>query len=89
MKKARYDGPSGTGVDLTISFPDGQYRRVHVDQGHQLPTEVDGLTVPASFRDALIKRGDWAEVNVNTDPPDPPKSADKSTKTDPAPAEKE
>lgn len=76
MKKARYDGPSGTGVDVVISLPDGQQRYVHVDQGHQLPTQLeDGTTIPASERDKLTETDDWSEVEVAAD-----KSSDTSKK---------
>jgi hypothetical protein len=67
MKKARYDGPSGTGVDVLITFPDGQTRWIHVDQGHQLPAEMeDGPPIPASERDRLLATDDWTAVDVAT-----------------------
>lgn len=54
MKKARYVGPSGTGVEVTL--PDG--RTVHVPQGGELPADA-----PADLRDALLAQEDWTEVN--------------------------
>lgn len=82
MKKARYDGPSGTGVDVLISLPDGQQRYVHVDQGHQLPTQMDdGTTIPASERDRLLKGDDWTEVEAAT-PKQTNKPADEPQKED-------
>ncbi len=72
-RKARYDGGSGTGVDVLVTLADGQQRYVHVEQGHQLPTEVGGVDVPAKARDALTATDDWTEVDVNTDPPKPAK----------------
>jgi hypothetical protein len=81
MKKARYDGPSGTGVDVQVSYPTGEVRWVHVDQGHQLPTELeDGAKVPASVRDSLLATVDWSEVNI-----DDSSKAATTEKSDPAP----
>lgn len=90
MKKARYDGPSGTGVDVLITLPDGQMRYVHVDQGHQLPTQMDdGTTIPASERDRLLKSDDWTEVEAatprQTRRPKPAAADSASTVTPPAP----
>lgn len=65
-KRARYDGPSGTGVDLTVPLENGESRPVHVDQGQQLPSSIDGQRVPASFRDSLLEQDDWSEVKQAT-----------------------
>jgi hypothetical protein len=66
-KRAKYTGPSGTGVDLIVPLANGESRSVHVEQGHQLPTEIDGQAVPASFRDELLKQEDnWSEVKQAT-----------------------
>lgn len=87
MKKARYDGPSGTGVDVIMTLPDGQIRNVHVDHGHQLPTELeDGTKIPAAERDKLLATTDWAEVNIDDAPKQESKSepatvAEKGAKT--------
>jgi hypothetical protein len=78
MKKARYDGPSGTGVDVQIDFPTGEVRWAHVEQGHQLPAELDdGTKVPVAVRDNLLATSDWSEVNVD--------DSSKTEKNDPAP----
>jgi hypothetical protein len=66
-KRAKYIGASGTGVDLIVPLANGEERSIHVDQGHQLPTEIDGQPVPASFRDELLKQEDnWSEVKQAT-----------------------
>lgn len=62
-KRARYNGPSGTGVDLTdVELVDGQIRAVHVPQGGQLPTDIGGVKVAASYRDGLLGQADWSLV---------------------------
>ena len=66
QKRAVYRGPSGTGVDLTLELDNGEFRSVHVDQGAQLPTEVDGQPIKASVRDSLLQQDDWSEVRQAT-----------------------
>lgn len=78
-KRVKYAGPSGTGVDVDIPFPDGSTERIHVDQGGQLPAEVNGKSVPAAFRDSLLEQADWTDVKRSTDTK---KSADSTAKTD-------
>jgi hypothetical protein len=58
MKRARYDGPSGTGVDVAYTTNEGEDKSVHVDPGHQLPDDV-----PAKLRDSLLEQAGWSEVN--------------------------
>lgn len=66
-KRARYTGTSQTGVDLSIPVTDGEFLHVHVGHGAELPAEVDGVKVPASYRDALLAQGDeWSEVRRAT-----------------------
>jgi hypothetical protein len=65
-KRARYAGPSGTGVELTVPLDDGQIKSVHIEHGHQLPTEIAGQPVSAAFRDQLLAQDDWAEVDQTT-----------------------
>lgn len=66
-KRARYTGGSQTGVDLTIVFETGERRRAHVNPGGELPTEIDGLKVPAAYRDSLLEQTDnWTEVKRAT-----------------------
>jgi hypothetical protein len=68
-KRARYIGPNQDGVHLTVPVstegePD---RHVHVKHGGELPTEIDGHSVPASFRDSLLEQdGNWTSVNRQT-----------------------
>ena len=62
--KARYVGHPD-GVDLQgIPVGDGdETRRCHVPHGGELPTEIDGLAVPASYRDSLLEQKDqWTQV---------------------------
>lgn len=65
-KRARYDGPSGTGVDVPVELDSGEIRDVHVDQGAQLPTSIDGQPISARFRDRLLEQDDWSEVRQAT-----------------------
>jgi hypothetical protein len=68
-KRARYIGPNLDGVHLTVPVstegePD---RHVHVKHQGELPTEIDGHSVPASFRDSLLEQKDsWAVYNRST-----------------------
>ena len=62
IRKARYDGPSGTGVDLNVELADGQVKPVHIDQGHQLPAEIGGVALASGFVANLLSQGDWSEV---------------------------
>lgn len=64
--RARYDGPSGTGVDIPVELETGEIRNVHVDQGKQLPTDVDGIAISAKFRDSLLAQDTWSEVRQTT-----------------------
>lgn len=66
-RRAAYRGPSLTGVDLTVPLANGEYRSVHVEHGAQLPTEIDGVAVPATYRDSLLQQEDnWSEVKQAT-----------------------
>lgn len=68
-KRARYVGPSQTGVDLTVPLPDGTSRALQVPHGGEVPMEIDGQKVPAAFRDALLEQADnWTEVKRATGP---------------------
>jgi hypothetical protein len=62
--KARYVGPS-EGVTLTVpvSTEGEPPRHVTIPHGGELPAEIDGHPVPASFRKSLLEQGDnWTEV---------------------------
>jgi hypothetical protein len=61
--KARYVGHPD-GVDL-LQVPvgtEGEFRRWRVVHGGELPTEIDGMRVPAAYRDSLLEQADWTEV---------------------------
>ena len=58
-KKARYVGPSQTGVDLSIPIAPGDFEHVHVVHGGELPVEVNGRKVPVAFRDGLLEQPEW------------------------------
>jgi len=68
-KRAKYTGPSGTGVEFNVELDSGEFRPVHVEHGHLLPTDIGGTPVKASFRDALVASGEWSEVNQSTEAP--------------------
>ena len=65
-KRAKYTGPSGTGVEFNVELDTGEIRPVHVEHGHLLPTDIGGTAVKASFRDALIASDDWTSVDQST-----------------------
>ena len=58
-KRARYDGPYPA---VIVEVLPGQ--TVEVQQGHQLPTEIEGEAVPATVRDGLLSTNDWSEVTA-------------------------
>ena len=62
--KARFVGHPD-GVDLTVPVAtDGEPpRHLHIAHGGELPTEIDGHTVPAAYRDSLLEQKDnWTSV---------------------------
>lgn len=81
-KKARYVGhPDGVTLTVPVSTEGEPPRHVTIPHGGELPTEIDGHPVPASFRDSLLEQKDnWTEVKRQS------KTEDKSTT---ATAEKE
>jgi hypothetical protein len=54
------------GIYLPIpSPPTGETRGLTIPHGGELPTEIDGHKVPASFRDSLLEQKDnWTEVKA-------------------------
>jgi hypothetical protein len=62
--KARYVGhPDGVTLTVPVSTEGEPPRHVTVSHGGELPTEVDGHPVPASFRDSLLEQKDsWTQV---------------------------
>jgi hypothetical protein len=66
-KRARYTGGSQTGVDLSIPFGDGDFVHLHIPYGGELPSEVAGRKIPATYRDSLLEQTDnWSEVRRAT-----------------------
>ncbi len=72
--RARYDGPSATGVELLVELQDGQTYPVQVKKNGLLPEEVGGQSVAASFRNKLLEQEDWSEFRQSDS------SSDKSNK---------
>lgn len=69
--KARYVG-SADGVTLTVPVAtEGEPpRHLTVPHGGELPHEIDGHPVPASFRDSLLEQKDnWTQVKRSTAKP--------------------
>lgn len=62
--KARFVGhPDGVDLNQIPVGDEGEYRRAHIPYGGELPTEIDGLSVPASYRDSLLAQKDqWTQV---------------------------
>jgi hypothetical protein len=62
--KARYVGhPDGIDDFRVPVGTEGEERRISLDYGQELPAEIDGLKVPASFRDSLLEQSDnWTKV---------------------------
>lgn len=62
--RARYVGhPDGIDA-LEVPLADGTTARVpHISHGGELPAEIDGVKVPAAFRDSLLEQSDnWTRV---------------------------
>jgi hypothetical protein len=66
--KARFVGhPDGVYLPLVPVGTEGEPRPLHIPHGGELPTEIDGHKVPASFRDSLLEQKDnWTLVNRAT-----------------------
>lgn len=78
--KARFVGhPDGVNLAVHVGT-EGEWRNIFVPHGGELPTEIDGLKVPVSFRDSLLEqKGEWTEVRRDqkkTTEPEPPAKAD-------------
>lgn len=66
-RRARYVGPSETGVDITYTLQSGEARTVHVRKGGEFPTEIAGEHVSAAYRDSLLEQSDnWTTVRRTT-----------------------
>lgn len=71
----------GGDVDLTIELETGEFRQVTVVDGGLLPTNIDGVAIPASLRDQLLEQDGWERFRQ----PDQTKKADTaSAETSPA-----
>ena len=62
-KKARFVGHPD-GVDITVPIDGGrEQHNLHIPYGGELPTEINGLKVPAAFRDSLLEQeANWTSV---------------------------
>jgi hypothetical protein len=58
-KIPRYQGGSGTGVDLTVLLENGEAKPRHFDQGDEVPSEIGGVPVAQSFIDGLLQQDVW------------------------------
>lgn len=67
-RRARYVGhPDGVDLEGIPVGTEGETRRAHIAHGGELPAEIDGLKVPASYRDSLLEQKDnWTEVKRAT-----------------------
>jgi len=67
-RRARYVGhPDGVDLNAIPVGTEGETRRAHIQHGGELPSEIDGQKVPASFRDSLLEQKDqWTEVKRAT-----------------------
>lgn len=70
MKRARYHGASGTGVDLTVTLPDGQIRNAHVDHGDLTPEMVAGQRFPEAIVEQLVSQDGWEPDGWTPDEPE-------------------
>lgn len=64
-KRARYIGsPDGAYLPVIPVATEGEPpRALFIPHGGELPNEIDGHKVPASFRDSLLEQKDnWTEV---------------------------
>jgi hypothetical protein len=66
-RRARYVGhPDGATLEIPVGNGGDRVIR-HIPHGGELPSEIGGQKVPASFRDSLLEQPDnWTEVNRAT-----------------------
>lgn len=62
--KARFVGhPDGVTLTVPVSTEGEPPRHLTIPHGGELPHEIDGHQVPASFRDSLLEQKDnWTRV---------------------------
>lgn len=78
--KARYVGHPDGIENLSVPLANGDTARVSIPHGGELPSEIDGVSVPASFRDSLLEQSDnWTRVKRQpaVKAPEPAKEGDK------------
>lgn len=78
--KARYVGHPDGIAGLDVPLANGETARITIPHGGELPSEIDGVAVPASFRDSLLEQdANWTRVKRQTDAktPEPAKEGDK------------
>jgi hypothetical protein len=64
--KARFVGHPDGAFLPNVPVEDGTTRSVTVPHGGELPAEIDGLAVPAAYRDSLLEQKDnWTQVRRN------------------------
>jgi hypothetical protein len=76
--KARFIGhPDGAYLEGIPVGDAGDTRRLHIPYGGELPMEIDGLKVPASYRDSLLEQeANWTTVKRDTAKPAETKDGD-------------
>lgn len=75
-KRARFIGhPDGAYLEGIPVGTDGDTRRLFVPHGGELPAEIDGLKVAASYAESLLEQeANWTEVKRATGDETKPKS---------------
>jgi hypothetical protein len=66
--RARYVGhPDGAYLEGIPVGTAGDTRNLHIPYGGELPGDIDGLKIPASYRDSLLEQeANWTEVKRAT-----------------------
>lgn len=65
--RARYIGHPDGIEDFRVPLANGEEARLNLRHGQELPAEIDGVSVPASFRDSLLEQKDnWTQVKRST-----------------------
>jgi hypothetical protein len=70
--KARFVGhPDGVTLTVPVATEGEPPRHLTIPHGGELPNEIDGHPVPASFRDSLLEQKDnWTQVKRPEKKPD-------------------
>jgi len=82
--KARFHGlPDGVNLTVPVATEGEPPRHIHVPDGGELPTEIDGHKVPAAFRDSLLEQKDnWTRVDRSKKADEPKPAAKPAAQTD-------